>query len=91
MITSICAINDPRNNFKPDSGLGPLFTGMAVFVYGITFALNTGYAINPARDFGPRLFIYIVGFPHVFTRGNNIISYYWWIPLLGPILGAVLV
>ena len=90
MITSICAINDPTNHFKPDSGLAPIFTGMAVFVYGITFSLNTGYAINPARDFGPRLFIYMAGFSNVFTRGNNIILYYWWIPLLGPIVGAVL-
>jgi len=55
MIMSICAINDPKNNFKPDINLAPVFTGIAVFVYGITFALNTGYAINPARDFGLEL------------------------------------
>lgn len=38
-----------------------MFLGLAVFVYGITFSYNTGYAINPARDLGPRLFIYIIG------------------------------
>ena len=41
--------------------LEPMFLGLAVFVYGITFSYNTGYAINPARDLGPRLFIYIIG------------------------------
>ena len=95
--------------------LEPLFLGLAVFVYGITFSYNTGYAINPARDLGPRLFIYIIGFPRAFSRGNDIIrrvfklmprmlkapssqapilkphlSYYWWIPLLGPVLGAII-
>jgi len=53
--------------------LEPLFLGLAVFVYGITFSYNTGYAINPARDLGPRLFIYIAGFPRAFSRGNDII------------------
>ena len=38
-----------------------MFLGLAVFVYGITFSYNTGYAINPARDLGPRLFIYFIG------------------------------
>ena len=64
----------------------PFFLGIAVFLYGITFSLNTGYAINPARDLGPRLFIQLVGFPRAFTRGNDTFDNYWWIPLLGPAL-----
>ena len=62
----------------------PFFLGIAVFLYGITFSLNTGYAINPARDLGPRVFIQLVGFPRAFTRGNDTFDNYWWIPLLGP-------
>ena len=88
MVHSICAINDLANRNKPMSNLEPLFLGLAVFLYGITFSLNTGYAINPARDLGPRLFIKMVGFPNAFSRGNNLFGYYWWIPLLGPVLGA---
>ena len=42
------------------------------------------------EDFGPRLFIFLAGFPDVFSRGNNIISNYWWIPLIGPLIGAVI-
>ena len=62
----------------------PFFLGIAVFLYGITFSLNTGYAINPARDLGPRIFIQLAGFPRAFTRGNDTFDNYWWIPLLGP-------
>ena len=49
MVTSILAMNDPKNPSRPDSSMAPFFTGLAVFIYGITFSLNTGYAINPAR------------------------------------------
>ena len=90
MVHSICGVNDLANKHKPLSNLEPFFLGMAVFLYGITFSLNTGYAINPARDLGPRLFILMVGFPNAFSRGNNLFDYYWWIPLLGPVLGAII-
>ena len=90
MVHSICAVNDLANKNKPMSNLEPLFLGLAVFLYGITFSLNTGYAINPARDLGPRLFIHMIGFPNAFSRGNNLFGYYWWVPLLGPVLGALL-
>jgi len=90
MVHSIFGVNDGKNKSKPQGNLEPLFLGLAVFVYGITFSYNTGYAINPARDLGPRLFIHIIGFPRAFSRGNDTISYYWWIPLLGPVLGAII-
>ena len=88
MVHSIMSVNDLRNGSKPQSNLEPFFLGLAVFLYGMTFSLNTGYAINPARDIGPRLFIYLVGFPRAFSRGNDIFNYYWWIPLIGPVVGA---
>ena len=53
--------------------LEPMFLGLAVFVYGITFSYNTGYAINPARDLGPRLFIYIIG--KLFRLAVNFVAY----------------
>ena len=104
MVQSISAVTSTSNSFKPLSNLEPLFLGLAVFVYGITFSLNTGYAINPARDLGkieigdklmlkclgPRLFIFLAGFPNTFSRGNNVFDRYWWIPLVGPLIGASL-
>ena len=52
---------------------------------GASFGLNTGYAINPARDFGPRLWIAVVSGGASFAEDN----YYFWIPIVGPLLGGV--
>jgi glycerol uptake facilitator protein len=52
---------------------------------GASFGLNTGYAINPARDFGPRLWIAIVSGGASFSADN----YYFWIPIVAPLLGGV--
>ena len=54
---------------------------------GMSFGFNAGYAINPARDFGPRLFTAVAGWgTEVFRAGNG----WWWVPLTAPVLGAVL-
>lgn len=47
--------------------------------------MNTGYAINPARDLGPRFFTLCAGWgPKVFTLSES----YWWVPIVGPMLGG---
>lgn len=69
------------------SGLGPLFVGLLVVAIGMSFGFNAGYAINPARDFGPRLFTFVAGWgSEVFRAGNA----WWWVPIVAPILGATL-
>ena len=58
-----------------------------MLLIGATFGFNAGYAINPARDFGPRLFTALAGWGgEVFTAGNG----WWWVPIVGPCIGAVL-
>ena len=48
---------------------------------------NSGYAINPARDFGPRLFTFVAGWGgEVFRAGND----WWWVPIVAPCVGGVL-
>ena len=48
---------------------------------------NAGYAINPARDLGPRLFTALAGWgPEVF-RANH---HYFWVPIVGPLVGGAL-
>ena len=80
----ILAIIDARN--QPVQGnLNPLIIGFLIVAIGASFGLNTGYAINPARDFGPRLWIAIVSGGASFTADN----YYFWIPIVGPLTGAV--
>jgi glycerol uptake facilitator-like aquaporin len=62
-----------------------LCMGLAVTVIGMSFGYNSAYAINPARDFSPRLFTLIAGWgPQVFTAGN----YFFWIPLVVPMITA---
>ena len=85
----ICALIDTRN-LAPASNLGPFVTGMIVTVIGLTFGTNAGYAINPARDFGPRLFTYFEGWGAIALPGTfDWFSNYWWIPLVGPLIGGI--
>jgi glycerol uptake facilitator-like aquaporin len=48
----IFAVVDKKNDNKPSPGLAPLIIGFIVFLIGMTFGFNCGYAINPARDLG---------------------------------------
>lgn len=82
----IFAIADARN-VPPPAGLAPLVVGLLVLGIGAAFGFNSGYAINPARDFGPRLFTAVGGWGlEVFRAGNA----WWWVPIVAPPIGAVL-
>ncbi|HVL67542.1 MAG TPA: MIP family channel protein [Vicinamibacterales bacterium] len=81
----VLAITDARNA-PPAAGMAPLIVGLLVAVIGMSFGYNAGYAINPARDFGPRLFTALAGWGgDVFRAGQG----WWWIPIVAPPLGAV--
>jgi len=81
----ILAITDARNN-APSGNLAPLIIGLLVAVIGMCFGFNAGYAINPARDLGPRLFTFAAGWGgEVFRAGN----YWFWVPIVGPLVGGV--
>lgn len=60
MVGCVFAIIDKNNNTL-DKGSVPVMIGLVVFVIGATFGFNCGYAINPARDLGPRLFTAVAG------------------------------
>src|SRR5580704_14766208 len=60
LLMMIFAITDERN--QPPGQLVPLLVGLVVVVIGMSFGGMHGYAINPARDFGPRLFTVAAGF-----------------------------
>lgn len=82
----ILAITDARN-LTPIGNLAPLFIGLLVFVIGTAFGFNAGYAINPARDLGPRVFTAIAGWgSEVFSAGNH----WFWVPIVGPLIGGTL-
>jgi MIP family channel proteins len=85
LLLVIFAFGD-RRNAGPTSG-GPVLVGALVVLIGMTFGFNAGYAINPARDLGPRLFTAVAGWgAEVFRAGGG----WWWVPIVAPCLGAVL-
>ena len=60
LILVVLAISDPRNS-KLANGAGPIFVGFGLMVIGLGYGYNTGYALNPTRDLGPRIFTLIAG------------------------------
>jgi glycerol uptake facilitator protein len=84
LVGLILVIVDARNQ-PVQSNLNPLIIGLLIVAIGASFGLNTGYAINPARDFGPRLWIAIVSGGASLSADN----YYFWIPIVAPLTGGV--
>jgi len=64
--------------------MGPFLVGGTVLAVGLSLGGPSGYAINPARDLGPRIFGALVGTQDLFSNG------YWWIPVVAPIVGGVI-
>jgi MIP family channel proteins len=86
LMAGVLAVTDQKNVAPPAWLTAPL-VGLLVVAIGVAFGTNAGYAINPARDFGPRLFTFVAGWGSgVFTAGNG----WWWVPVAGPIVGAIL-
>jgi glycerol uptake facilitator len=84
LVLLIFAIIDEFN--APPGNLAPLLIGSVVIVIGMSFGGIHGYAINPARDFGPRLFTAVAGFHNNgLTDGTRV----WWIPVAAPLLGGL--
>jgi glycerol uptake facilitator protein len=81
LVGLIFAITDGRNQ-PVQANLNPLIIGFLIVAIGASFGLNTGYAINPVRDFGPRLWIALVS-------GGASLTSYTWIPIVAPLLGGV--
>ena len=85
LVTVIFGLSDSRNAPVP-TGLTPIVVGLLVILIGASFGLNSGYAINPARDFGPRLFTSVAGWGLEVFRANN---GWWWVPIIAPLVGGV--
>ncbi|KAJ7767505.1 aquaporin [Mycena maculata] len=81
----VLAIND-KTNCPPPPGLAPLVLFLLILGIGASLGMETAYAINPARDLGPRILTAMVGY------GKQVFDFrsqYWlWCPIIAPILGA---
>jgi glycerol uptake facilitator protein len=83
LVGLILAITDPRNGTITPA-LQPLTIGLVVVAIGVSWGGMHGYAINPARDLGPRLFTVAAGF-----RNTGFDGHAWWVPIAGPLLGGL--
>jgi glycerol uptake facilitator protein len=84
LLFGVRAITD-RRNASPGANLEPVLIGAIVWAIGLSLGGLTGYAINPARDFGPRLASAMLGWGMSVFRSHG---GYFWIPLVGPLVGG---
>ncbi|MEU6221729.1 MIP family channel protein [Streptomyces sp. NPDC047022] len=91
LVMFVVAVVDLRNT-PVKANLGPFVIGLAVAAIGMSYGANAGYAINPARDFGPRLFTWLAGWQELAMPGtlSGSFSDYFWIPIVGPLVGGVI-
>jgi aquaporin-3 len=82
LILVILALTDEKNS-RVSFGTQAISIGMTISAIGLAFGHNSGFAINPTRDFGPRFFTFVMGWGvQVFTSGK----YFFWIPIIGPLV-----
>jgi glycerol uptake facilitator protein len=92
LVCVLFAIIDKRNQ-AVESNLAPVVIGLLVVAIGMAIGGNAGYAINPARDLGPRLLTAVGGWganPFTYSADFFGISLpYFLVPIIGPILGGI--
>lgn len=84
----IMALTDDGNAVLRGA-LGPLLIGILVAVIGASTGPLTGFAMNPARDFGPKIFTFLAGWGKISMTGGREIPYFI-VPIIAPIIGACL-
>lgn len=86
LVFGIFAITEQYNEQAPGANSGALMIGFLVATIGASMGYLEGWAINPARDLGPRIFCFFTGWGvAAFPSPQN----YWWIPVVAPLLGGV--
>lgn len=86
LLFGIFAITEQYNEMAPMANSGAFMIGLLVALIGASAGYLEAWAINPARDFGPRLFAWFAGWgPQAFPSPQH----YWWVPIAGPLIGGV--
>ena len=86
LIFGIFAITEKFNESAPGANVGALMIGLLVALIGASMGYLEAWAINPARDFGPRLFCYFAGWGASALPSPGS---YWWVPIAGPLIGCL--
>ena len=88
LVMVIFALTSAVNN-PPLANTAPLFIGLLVVGIGLGWGANAGYAINPARDLGPRVASWLTGYHQAMFSANGP-ELYFWLPLTAPLIGGVI-
>ncbi|MCE2563119.1 MIP/aquaporin family protein [Komagataeibacter sp. FNDCF1] len=87
LIFGIFAITEQYNEMAPGANFGALIIGFLVAAIGASMGYLEAWAINPARDLGPRLFAWLAGWH---AAALPAAGHYWWVPIAGPLIGGLL-
>lgn len=87
LVLLIFAVTDLLNT-PPGANLAPFIIGLIVVAIGMAWGTDAGYAINPARDLGPRLAAFITGYGGAWRDQYG--DLYFWVPIVGPLIGGPL-
>jgi glycerol uptake facilitator protein len=86
LVFGIFAITEKFNEVAPQGNTSALMIGLLVALIGGSMGYLEAWALNPARDFGPRLFAYFAGWgSSALPAPDN----YWWVPIVAPLIGGV--
>ena len=86
LLVGVLGITDPGNKGVGTASLGGLLVGLLVLAIGLSLGGPTGYAINPARDLGPRIMHAVLPIP---GKGPSDWGYAW-VPVVGPVIGGII-
>lgn len=87
LVFGVFAVTDEFNTMAPQANFGAIVIGLIVAVIGASAGYLEAWALNPARDFGPRLFAWAMGWDRSAFPG---LVTYWWVPIVGPLIGGVI-
>ncbi|KAG0377757.1 hypothetical protein BGX24_005498 [Mortierella sp. AD032] len=86
LVFVILATSEGRGITPTDPKFQPVVIGLTLTAIGMGLGAQTGFALNPARDFAPRVFVAVIGWgTSAFSRQG----YYFWVPIIAPFLGAI--
>ncbi len=89
LVFLVFALTTAANN-PPLANITPLFVGLIVVAIGMAWGANAGYAINPARDLGPRLQAWLTGYGNDVWEAAGSTDVYFWVPIIAPIIGGLI-
>jgi glycerol uptake facilitator protein len=87
LLLGIFAVTEQYNTMAPMANSGALIIGLLVAMIGASMGYLEAWALNPARDFGPRLFCFIAGWGKAALPAPE---NYWWVPITAPLIGGVI-